>query len=141
MAIAKKAVTVLIADDHDLFCDMLKYFLESITPDIRVEAVGSLAEAAALIDPLTSGPADRDHHLVHECRVEIDVHSTVAGWDDHTLYTQRVRNYSKKPIDLEVRRIIHQLRTIFGTCCRVDRRKKHPATCHRLLRLGCEGLT
>lgn len=41
--------SVLIADDHDLFCDMLKYFLESITPDIRVEAVGSLAEAAALI--------------------------------------------------------------------------------------------
>ena len=42
---------------------------------------------------------------------------------------------------LEVRRIIHELRTIFGTCCRVDRRKKHPATCHRLLNLGCEGLT
>ena len=41
----------------------------------------------------------------------------------------------------EVRRIINELRTIFGTCCRVDRRRKHPATCHRLLSLGCEGLT
>jgi hypothetical protein len=42
---------------------------------------------------------------------------------------------------LEVRRIIHERRTIFGTCCRVDRPKKHPATCPRLLSLGCEGLT
>jgi hypothetical protein len=40
-----------------------------------------------------------------------------------------------------VRRILNELRTIFGTCCRVDRRKTHPATCHRLLNLGCEGLT
>ena len=36
--------------------------------------------------------------------MEIDSRSTVAGWDDHTLYTQRVRNYTAKPIDLEVRR-------------------------------------
>jgi hypothetical protein len=36
--------------------------------------------------------------------VEIEVKSTVAGWDEHTLYVQRVRNYSKKPIELEVRR-------------------------------------
>lgn len=42
---------------------------------------------------------------------------------------------------LEVHRIITEMRTIFGTCCRVDRRKKHPATCHRLLNLGCEDLT
>ena len=26
------------------------------------------------------------------------------GWNDHALYTQRVRNYTAKPIDLEVRR-------------------------------------
>jgi hypothetical protein len=36
--------------------------------------------------------------------VRIDVDSAVAGWDDHTLFAQRVRNYSRKPIDLEVRR-------------------------------------
>ena len=36
--------------------------------------------------------------------VQIEVNSSVAGWDDHTLYSQRVRNYTKKPIDLEVRR-------------------------------------
>ncbi|MHC4178500.1 MAG: hypothetical protein ACYSWU_13400, partial [Planctomycetota bacterium] len=27
-----------------------------------------------------------------------------AGWDDHGVYTQRIRNYSDKPIDVEVRR-------------------------------------
>jgi hypothetical protein len=38
--------------------------------------------------------------------VEIDAASTVAGWDEHTLYDQRVRNYSAKPIDVEVRRTL-----------------------------------
>jgi hypothetical protein len=36
--------------------------------------------------------------------VQIEVNSSVAGWDDHTLFCQRVRNYTKKPIDLEIRR-------------------------------------
>ena len=36
--------------------------------------------------------------------VEIDVNSSVAGWDEHTVYAQRVRNYSPKPIEMEVRR-------------------------------------
>ena len=36
--------------------------------------------------------------------VEIEVNSTMVGWDDHTLYAQRVRNYSGKPIEVEVRR-------------------------------------
>jgi len=36
--------------------------------------------------------------------VEIQVNSSVAGWDDHTVYAQRVRNYSPKPVQLEVRR-------------------------------------
>ena len=37
-------------------------------------------------------------------RVEIEVNSSVVGWDEQTLYSQRVRNYTAKPIDLEVRR-------------------------------------
>ncbi len=37
-------------------------------------------------------------------RVKIEVNSTVAGWDDHTVYTQRIRNYTDKPIEVEVRR-------------------------------------
>ena len=36
--------------------------------------------------------------------VQIEINSSVAGWNDHALYSQRVRNYTKKPIDLEIRR-------------------------------------
>jgi DNA-binding CsgD family transcriptional regulator len=34
---------------------------------------GRTAEAAALIDPHTSGPVDRDHVFLHVCRAEIDL--------------------------------------------------------------------
>jgi hypothetical protein len=37
--------------------------------------------------------------------IQIELNSFVAGWDDRTLFDQRVRNYTKKPIDLEVRRM------------------------------------
>jgi hypothetical protein len=30
--------------------------------------------------------------------------TSVAGWDDHTIYDQRIRNYTGKPIDVEIRR-------------------------------------
>jgi hypothetical protein len=30
--------------------------------------------------------------------------ATVAGWDDHEVYAQRIRNYTSKPIQVEVRR-------------------------------------
>jgi hypothetical protein len=36
-------------------------------------AQGRTAEAGALIDPLTTGPPDRDHWAAHECRAEIDL--------------------------------------------------------------------
>ncbi|MCY2951952.1 MAG: hypothetical protein NTU53_08245 [Planctomycetota bacterium] len=36
--------------------------------------------------------------------VEIEVNSTVVGWSDHEVYTQRIRNYRAKAIDVEVRR-------------------------------------
>jgi hypothetical protein len=41
---------------------------------------------------------------VEDGKLEIDVRSTVAGWDDHQVFARRVRNYSQKPIQLEVRR-------------------------------------
>lgn len=37
--------------------------------------------------------------------VQIDVRSKVAGWDDHEIYAQRIRNYTDHPIDVEVRRV------------------------------------
>ena len=36
--------------------------------------------------------------------INIVVNSSVAGWDEHEVYTQRVRNYTAKPIDMEIRR-------------------------------------
>ncbi len=36
--------------------------------------------------------------------VQIEVNSSVVGWDDHTLFGQRIRNYTKKPIGVEIRR-------------------------------------
>jgi hypothetical protein len=36
--------------------------------------------------------------------VQIEVNSSVVGWNDHEVYSQRVRNYTVKPIEVEVRR-------------------------------------
>jgi len=44
------------------------------------------------------------YQRVDQPGVRIEINSSVAGWDDHTLFAQRVRNYTKKPIDLEIRR-------------------------------------
>jgi hypothetical protein len=41
---------------------------------------------------------------IDEPGVVIEVNSSVVGWDDHTLYRQRIRNYTKKALNLEVRR-------------------------------------
>ena len=48
--------------------------------------------------------ADVFHRVDEPGGVQIDVNSSLAGWDDHTLYAQRVRNYTAKPIELEIRR-------------------------------------
>jgi hypothetical protein len=36
--------------------------------------------------------------------VAIEQNTTVAGWDDHEVYAQRLQNYTDKPIDVEIRR-------------------------------------
>lgn len=41
---------------------------------------------------------------VDQAGVQIDVRSTVAGWDDHSTYAQRIRNYTAKNIEIHVRR-------------------------------------
>jgi hypothetical protein len=41
---------------------------------------------------------------VEDGNVQIDVNSSVAGWDDHERYVQRIRNYTGKAIDVEIRR-------------------------------------
>lgn len=35
---------------------------------------------------------------------QVDLDSQVAGWDEHEIFSQRIRNYSGKPIEVEVRR-------------------------------------
>ena len=36
--------------------------------------------------------------------VEAEVNSSVVGWDDHGIYSQRLRNYTERPIEVEIRR-------------------------------------
>jgi hypothetical protein len=41
---------------------------------------------------------------VDDGAMNIEVNSSVTGWDDHEVFTQRIRNYTAKPIEVEVRR-------------------------------------
>ena len=41
---------------------------------------------------------------VDEAGVQIKVNSSVVGWDDHNQFDQQIRNYTKKPIEVEIRR-------------------------------------
>ncbi|NJN45189.1 MAG: DUF4139 domain-containing protein [Candidatus Competibacteraceae bacterium] len=36
--------------------------------------------------------------------VRVEINSQVAGWDEHQVFSQRIRNYSGKPIAVEIRR-------------------------------------
>ncbi len=36
--------------------------------------------------------------------LKLEFDSPVAGWDEHSLYRQRIRNYSRKPITVQIRR-------------------------------------
>ena len=44
------------------------------------------------------------YRRVDQPGVRIEINSSVAGWDEHSLFDQRIRNYTKKPIDVEIRR-------------------------------------
>jgi len=36
--------------------------------------------------------------------IDIEINSSVVGWDDHSVFTQRIRNYTAKTIEVEIRR-------------------------------------
>jgi hypothetical protein len=36
--------------------------------------------------------------------LKLELDSQVAGWDEHTVYRQRIRNYTRKPITVQIRR-------------------------------------
>jgi hypothetical protein len=46
------------------------------------------------------------YRQVDDGAVKIEVNSSVAGWDEHAYYVQRIRNYSAKPIHVEIRRTL-----------------------------------
>ena len=45
-------------------------------------------------------------HKLDEQGFVAEPNMTVVGWDDHEIYSQRVRNYTAKPIELEIRRTL-----------------------------------
>ncbi len=48
--------------------------------------------------------AGKLYRKLDEDSLKLDVDSQVAGWDEHTVYQQRIRNYSPKPINVQIRR-------------------------------------
>jgi hypothetical protein len=58
------------------------------------------------------------YRKVDDGKVQIEVDSTVAGWDEVGEYFQRVRNYTARPIQVEFRRTLPghiAFRSPFGT--------------------------
>jgi hypothetical protein len=45
-------------------------------------------------------------HKLDEPGFRAEPNMTVVGWDDHEIYSQRVRNYTAKPVELEIRRTL-----------------------------------
>ncbi len=45
-------------------------------------------------------------HKLDEPGFRAEPNMSVVGWDDHEIYSQRVRNYTAKPIELEIRRTL-----------------------------------
>lgn len=46
------------------------------------------------------------YRRVGDGHIIIDHNSTVAGWNEHSLFVQHLRNFTDKPINVEIRRLI-----------------------------------
>ena len=46
------------------------------------------------------------YRRVGDGHIIIDHNSKVAGWNEHSLYVQHLRNYTDKPVKIEIRRLI-----------------------------------
>jgi hypothetical protein len=87
---------------------------------VKYIPIGDKIELNLGVDPevvfnLTKLRASRDHvwMQVHGTNTFKEVggdaaitepNMSVVGWDDHSLYRQQIRNYTSKPIDVEIRR-------------------------------------
>jgi hypothetical protein len=45
-------------------------------------------------------------HKLDEPGFRAEANMAVVGWDDHEVYTQRIRNYTARPIEVEIRRTL-----------------------------------
>jgi len=91
-----------------------------IQQPVKYIAIGDKIEMNLGADPnvifeLIQRRASRDNIWMHingagiyrrvdDGAAQIEVNSSVEGWDDHAVYTQRIRNYTARPIAVEVRR-------------------------------------
>ena len=87
---------------------------------VKYVPIGDKIELNLGVDPevvfnLTKLRSSRDHvwmqihgqdkfQEVGKDAVESQNNSSVVGWDDHGLFRQQIRNYTSKPIELEIRR-------------------------------------
>ena len=119
----KRDAYALAREDPRLHGPLIKGLIGSFY-DVygQVDAV----EAARLCEGLNLGP---DPEVIHELvklrtwrdnfwfkrsgidvyrdmggQHKIDINDTVAGWEDHTRYVERIRNFRAKPIEVEIRR-------------------------------------
>jgi hypothetical protein len=44
------------------------------------------------------------YHKLGDSALRLELDSRVAGWDEHTVYQQRIRNYGRQPIKAQIRR-------------------------------------
>jgi len=44
------------------------------------------------------------YHKLGDSALRLELDSRVAGWDEHTVYQQRLRNYGRQPIKAQIRR-------------------------------------
>ncbi|HRX77838.1 MAG: hypothetical protein H6821_08000 [Planctomycetaceae bacterium] len=77
----------------------------------------NLGVDSEVVFELVKGRVWRDHiwikvdgadvfRRVDDGNIAVDVRGSVAGWDEHAYYIQHVRNFSGKPIELEIRRLL-----------------------------------
>jgi hypothetical protein len=87
---------------------------------IKYVPIGDKIELNLGVDPevvftLTKQRASRDHFWMQVAgtntfkelgtdTTQTEPNLNVVGWDDHSLYRQQIRNYTPKPIDVEIRR-------------------------------------
>ena len=90
------------------------------TQDLKYVPIGDKIELNLGADPavvfeLHEQRVYRDNFWLHiqsgnlyrhldEDGLKLELNSQVAGWDEHMVYQQRIRNYSRKPITVEIRR-------------------------------------